>query len=228
MPSKNNIQEKDKILQGYFSEANPVRILSDFLEGSHYSLRTLRRRIKDKIVIRSYNHNGKFYTVPILAKFNSNGIWINPVANFSLNGNLYQTIVFLIDKSSAGYTPNEISGILKIKPYDALSKLIKQQRLRKQKVLTRIIYFSIEEDIYLKQLSERNDKTESPAKVHLLEKDVTINVLAEIILINSLDIKLLKKSLQRKNKVICLGDIETIISRYELKKKRSDNCPGQS
>ncbi len=27
MPKENVIQEKDKILQGYFSEANPVRIL---------------------------------------------------------------------------------------------------------------------------------------------------------------------------------------------------------
>ena len=130
MPHKDIIQEKDKILQERFNEANPVRILSDLLEGSHYSLRTLRRRIKDKIVIRSYNHNGKFYTMPNLAKFNTYGIWTNPVANFSMYGNLYETIVFLIDKSSAGYSPGEISIILKIKPYDSLSKLLKQQRIR--------------------------------------------------------------------------------------------------
>ena len=224
MPHKDIIQEKDKILQERFNEANPVRILSDLLEGSHYSLRTLRRRIKDKIVIRSYNHNGKFYTMPNLAKFNTYGIWTNPVANFSMYGNLYETIVFLIDKSSAGYSPGEISIILKIKPYDSLSKLLKQQRIRKTKVSTRIIYFSNKEDIYLKQLSERNDKIESPNKVHLLEKDVIISVLAEIILTNSLDIKLLKKSLQRKNKVIRFGDIETVISCYGLKKKRPNSC----
>ena len=198
--------------------------MSDLLEGSHYSLRTLRRRIKDKIVIRSYNHNGKFYTMPNLAKFNTYGIWTNPVANFSMYGNLYETIVFLIDKSSAGYSPGEISIILKIKPYDSLSKLLKQQRIRKTKVSTRIIYFSNKEDIYLKQLSERNDKIESPNKVHLLEKDVIISVLAEIILTNSLDIKLLKKSLQRKNKDIRFGDIETVISCYGLKKKRPNSC----
>ena len=224
MPHKDIIQEKDKILQERFNEANPVRILSDLLEGSHYSLRTLRRRIKDKIVIRSYNHNGKFYTMPNLAKFNTYGIWTNPVANFSMYGNLYETIVFLIDKSSAGYSPGEISIILKIKPYDSLSKLLKQQRIRKTKVSTRIIYFSNKEDIYLKQLSERNDKIESPNKVHLLEKDVIISVLAEIILTNSLDIKLLKKSLQRKNKDIRFGDIETVISCYGLKKKRPNSC----
>jgi len=224
MPNVNIIQERDKILQECFNEINPVRILSDLLEGSHYSLRTLRRRIKNKIVIRSYNHNGKYYTVPKLAKFNSYGIWTNPVANFSMYGNLYETIIILIDRSSAGYSPGEISIILKIKPYDSLSKLIKQQRIRKIKVSTRIIYFSNKEEIYLKQLSERNDKTESLNEIHLLEKDVIINVLAEIILTNSLDIKLLKKSLQRKNKVISFGDIKTIISRYGFKKKRSDNC----
>ena len=222
MPNVNIIQERDKILQECFNETNPVRILSDLLEGSHYSLRTLRRRIKNKTVIRSYNHNGKFYTVPKLAKFNSNGIWINPVANFSMYGNLYETIIFLIDKSSAGYSPGEISIILKIKPYDALSKLIKQQKIRKEKISTRIIYFSIKEEIYLKQISEHNDKSESLTNVHLLEKDVIISVLAEIILTNSLDIKLLKKSLQRKNKVISFGDIDKIILRYGLKKKRSD------
>ena len=224
MPNVNIIQERDKILQECFNEANPVRILSDLLVGSHYSLRTLRRRIKNKIVIRSYNHNGKFYTMPNLAKFNSYGIWTNPAANFSMYGNLYETIVFLIDKSSAGYSPGEISIILKIKPYDSLSKLIKQQRIRKIKVSNRIIYFSIKEEIYLKQLSERKDKIESLNKIHLSEKDVIISVLAEIILTNSLDIKLLKKSLQRRNKIISFGDIETIIFRYGFKKKRSDSC----
>lgn len=222
MPNVNIIQERDKILQECFNETNPVRILSDLLEGSHYSLRTLRRRIKNKTVIRSYNHNGKFYTMPNLVKFNSYGIWINPVANFSMYGNLYETIIFLIDKSSAGCSPGEISIILKIKPYDALSKLIKQQKIRKEKISTRIIYFSIKEEIYLKQLSEHNDKTESLNEIHLLEKDVIISVLAEIILTNSLDIKLLKKSLQRKDKVISFGDIETIVLRYGFKKKRSD------
>ena len=74
MPNVNIIQERDKILQECFNETNPVRILSDLLEGSHYSLRTLRRRIKNKTVIRSYNHNGKFYTMPKFAKFNSYGI----------------------------------------------------------------------------------------------------------------------------------------------------------
>ena len=143
-------------------------------------------------------------------------------------GNLYETIIFLIDKCSAGYSPGEISIILKIKPYDALSKLIKQRKIRKEKISTRIIYFSIKEEIYSKQLSEHNDKIESQNEIHLLEKDIIINVLAEIILTNSLDIKLLKKSLQRKNKVISFDDIEIIISRYGLKKKRSDNCPGQS
>ena len=68
--------------------------------------------------------------MPNLAKFNTYGIWTNPVANFSMYGNLYETIVFLIDKSSAGYSPGEISIILKIKPYDSLSKLLKQQRIR--------------------------------------------------------------------------------------------------
>lgn len=222
MPNINIIQERDKILQECFNETKPVRILSDLLERSHYSLRTLRRRIKNKIVIRSYNNNGKFYTMPKFAKFNLNGIWVNPVANFSMYGNLYETIVFLIDQSSAGYSPGEISIILKIKPYDALSKLIKQQKIRKEKISTRIIYFSIKEEIYLKQLSEHNDKSESLTNVYLLEKDVIISVLAEIILTNSLDIKLLKKSLQRKNKVISFGDIDTIILRYGLKKKRSD------
>ena len=222
MPNVNIIQERDKILQECFNETNPVRILSDLLEGSHYSLRTLRRRIKNKTVIRSYNNNGKFYTMPKFAKFNSNGIWINPVANFSMYGNLYETIIFLIDKSSAGYSPGEISIILKIIPYDALSKLIKQQKIRKGKISTRVIYFSIKEEIYLKQISEHNDKIESLNEIHLLEKDVIISVLAEIILTNSLDIKLLKKFLQRKNKVISFGDIETIILRYGLKKKRSD------
>lgn len=228
MPHKDNIQEKDKILQKCFDEANPVKLLSDLLEGSRYSLRTLRRRIKDKIVIRSYNHNGKFYTVPNLAKFNTYGIWTNPKASFSMYGNLYETIIFLIDKSPAGYSPGELSIILKIKPYDALSKLIKQQRIRKKKISTHIIYFSIKEEIYLKQLSESNDKTGGQNKVTVLEKDVIISILVEIVRTNSLDINLLKKSLQRRNNVISVDDIETIISRYGLKKKRSDICSKES
>jgi len=34
MPNVNIIQERDKILRECFNETNPVRILSDLLEGS--------------------------------------------------------------------------------------------------------------------------------------------------------------------------------------------------
>lgn len=216
-------QNVDKLIN-CFDKNNPVRILFYLLEKNQCSLRTLQRRIKSTNVIRSYNHNGKFYTMPFLTNFNKNGIWHHNLASFSKWGNLYDTIVFLINKSFAGYSTKEISAILKTKIYDALSILSKQHRIKRIKIATNNIYFSVKDDIYLKQYENRKKEYEKETKLyHLPQKDLIIKILVEIVLNNTIEIKKLEEVFRKKGVLVSSPDIQAVILHYGLKKKLSNS-----
>ena len=49
------------------------------------SIATARRRLKAWSAYTSYNHNGRYYTLPEIAEFDDNGLWRHQSVFQSLN-----------------------------------------------------------------------------------------------------------------------------------------------
>lgn len=62
----------------------------------------------------SFNHNGRYYTLPGIPQFDQNGIWKYQTILFSKYGNLKQTIIQLIIQSDKGLSAKEIAQVVKI------------------------------------------------------------------------------------------------------------------
>jgi hypothetical protein len=60
------------------------------------SIATARRRLKAWRAYTSYNHNGRYYTLPEIADFDENGLWQYQGVFFSKHGNLKQTLAHLL------------------------------------------------------------------------------------------------------------------------------------
>ncbi len=76
--------------------------LDDLAMSLHCSKRTVQRRLAKLKTIRSYNRNGRYYTLEGIAKFDADGLWRYRGTYFSRFGNLTQTFVQLVRMSAAG------------------------------------------------------------------------------------------------------------------------------
>ena len=57
------------------------------------SLVTARRRLRQWKAYTSYNQNGRYYVLPDIAKFDTDGLWRHQDILFSQHGNLKQTVI---------------------------------------------------------------------------------------------------------------------------------------
>ncbi|MBC8485034.1 MAG: hypothetical protein ISS17_09355 [Bacteroidales bacterium] len=206
----------------YFIEDFPVQTFDELKIKSGCQSRTLQRKIKSGNLLASYNKNARFYTVPNLCHFNHYGIWNFEQILFSKYGNLFETIIALIDKSLEGYTSKELSIIIEVKADDALRVLWLKERLRRQKTGSNNVYFSIQEDLFMLQLSAREQQSSSTVQTLALpDYQRTIAVLVEIILQDSIVAEKLQQGVVKRNVEISIAGIQSVIEHYQLKKKRN-------
>ena len=76
------------------------------------SVRCARTHLKSWKTMSSYNHNGGYYTLPGIPKFDHHGLWHHPKASFSQYGTLKQTMIQLVTQSEAGLLGRQIGEIL--------------------------------------------------------------------------------------------------------------------
>jgi len=163
--------------------------------------------------------NSKFYTLPKFAEFDNYGIWSFQNIIFSTHGNLYQTVIHLVNQSQIGYTSNELSTIIRLKTDDALRILWKQDRLQREKHISQYVYYSHEQDKFNAQKIHRQQSTNIIRPNQFpKDKDITIAVLVTIIHQNTLDINTLLNNIDNQDIEVTSREIANIIELYDLKK----------
>jgi len=213
-------EEKVNVLIECFVEANPVQTFEDLKTKSGWTSITLYRKIKACNLLVSYNQNSKFYTLSKLAHFNYSGIWNYKQILFSKHGNLFNTIITLINNSIRGYTAKEMTAIIEVKADDALRILWRSNRIQKQKTGSSNVYFSINPELFSQQVLVRQQQVPVSLSTLLLsDNQLIIAVLVEVIQQDSLDCKILYKGIKKQNITISIEQIEQVIELYQLKKK---------
>jgi hypothetical protein len=203
-----------------FNEKIPTQTIDNMLNRCNCSLRTMRRKIKVHGLICSYNKNSAFYTVPNLVKFNRYGIWHHDSASFSKWGNLYETIIQLIDQSEMGFTSGELKSVLKIRVYDPLRVLSEKKQIEKKEIDSKNVYVSTKADLRQAQIIKRKLSVKQDS-FKLPEPDVIIAILLELLLGKLPTPRKICNKLMKKGITITAITIEKVIDYYQLKKKLS-------
>jgi transposase len=141
------------------------------------SIHTARRRLKQWQAANSYNHNGRYYTLPDVPEFDGNGLWRWLGVYFSRYGNLKQTVVALVQRSPAGLDAGELRSLLGLDPRSFLSAFASDPRLRREKTQGQFVYYSADAAVYSGQRQRRSllqatgrEPTPSEAIAILVEK----------------------------------------------------------
>lgn len=138
---------------------------------------TVRRRLKKWGAYTSYNHNGRYYVLPDIPRFDSNGLWSYEGIRFSRNGTLTRSAVHLVESSDAGMPASELSKLLGCEMHPILSRLTKSGALKRKLYSGRNIYFSTRSCKFVTQNRARG--LVAPVVAKILSGETAIMLLVE-------------------------------------------------
>jgi len=125
------------------------------------SVRTIQRITNPLDMIRSYDHNGRYFSMERLAEFNSYGIWEYHRVHFSRFGNLKNTLVGIIDHSPQGMEAPQIREVLGVDTRSFLSQYKAVSQVKREKLGGHYVYFSSDQDKFSAQRLRRMQTIEA-------------------------------------------------------------------
>lgn len=127
-----------------FLRLKKIATLTELTLHLQCSTRTVQRRLADYKAFNSYNHNGRYYTLPETPTFDTHGLWRYRNVFFSRHGNLPETFVELVRNSPAGLTAAEAGELLGLRPSSFLWSLRAHPALKREKYQGLYVYLASE------------------------------------------------------------------------------------
>ncbi len=186
------------------------------------SVRTVQRVISPLDTIRSYDHNGRYFSLEKLARFDSIGIWEYNNIHFSKFGTLKSTLVAIINNSTRGMDASQIKDVLGMDTRSFLFQYKDVSGIKREKIGNHYVYFSSDKNRFSEQLANREQGLVSPAKAPL-EGIAAIRVLVETIKYPDFTFEQLSKHLSTQGLKIKPQVIEDFFIFYGIEKKTPDS-----
>lgn len=196
-----------------------VLTLSQVSKTHGCSIRTVQRQFAELAVLRSYNKNSRYYTLPAIPKFNVHGIWPYRDILFSKYGNLRQTVKHMILASEDGLSGNEIGDIVNLIPRSFMHHFQDVGGIFREKHGGVYIYFSNDPTIYARQIIKRVQADD----VKRISNAIAIKILVVYIKHPELSEDELSSILRREQNVnVSPSMITKLLSFHGLLKKTRD------
>lgn len=112
---------------------------------------TVYRKLRQLSYRSSYSHHGKYYTLNELVRFDPLGLWKYDDARFSKYGTLIKTAEALITSAEKGYSLSELHAIVGVEVKEVALTLLRQNRVHRELIGGRYVYFSSAQPIQRKQ-----------------------------------------------------------------------------
>ena len=122
---------------------------------------TVFRKLAPLDHLTSYSHRGSFYTLPAMAQFDAQGLWLARGAWFSRQGTLLETAETFVRESSAGYHAAELEACLHVPVKDALRQLTQAGRIHRAEHAGLYLYTALSRNRRQEQLAARHALAES-------------------------------------------------------------------
>ena len=116
---------------------------------------TVFRKLAELPYLTSYSHRGKYYALESSCQFDANGLWSHGGIRFSTHGTLLETCRQFVERAPAGYSANELGGVLHVQTRQTLLHLLHRHRIEREKLGGLLIYFALERTERERQISAR-------------------------------------------------------------------------
>jgi hypothetical protein len=175
------------------------------------------RRLK---YLRSYNHNGRYYTHGDPTRFDRFGLYSVGDVHFSRDRTLGDTLKRLVRESQAGRTQRELQELLRVRVQVLLLEAVRREEIRRERVAGFFLYLHSDPAIGQSQLQRRRERIvarqsrdEAGAGV---DDEVIIQVLLSLIRHPGSRPADVVRALRGHSPPILLEQVVEIFARYEL------------
>lgn len=204
---------EDKVLEAF--KRQTVITLEQLVSMQNCSAITARRKLKKWQTYTSINHNGRYYTLPQIPVFDTNGLWRYQGILFSKHGNLKQTIIALITGSSKGLSGVEIAELVGIAANSSfLSQFKNVPGITREKLKGRFVYLSGRPDIYKRQKQRLDVSSPTDAQA--------VTILVQLIKHPKADVKQLAAYVSEQGVSLEPSIISAFLRSHDLLKKISN------
>lgn len=107
---------------------------------------------------RSYNQNGRYYTLYIASRFDRLGLYSFEGICFSVDGSLLDTVRRLVHEAKAGMTHRELQQQLQLRVHNTVLELWRSQQISRESVSGFFIYLHPDTTVRQAQLSRRQQQ----------------------------------------------------------------------
>jgi hypothetical protein len=194
-------------------EKQPCWRIEPLAAELEYSVPSVRRFLSTAGYYSSYTHNGVWYTLGSVPRFDREGLWFFSDIGFSRVGTMMNTLVALVSKSSKGMTAKELGEKLHCHCHDMLFDLVRNGKLQRCKMGRANIYIANDVDIAaIQRKAATSPDTQLPAEIAVL-------ILVEFINKPGSSFAQLSKAISQSKKVtVSAAQIESLFSRLGVKK----------
>ena len=195
-----------------------ILTLGEVAELIQSSIHTARRRLKEWQAHTSYNQNGRYYALPEVPEFDADGLWRWRGVFFSRYGNLKQTVVELIRRSSAGLDAGEMGSLLGLDPRSFLSSFADHPQIKREKTQGRFVYYCADRSVYSRQQQRRSVLSAEGRQPTAFE---AIAILVEKIKHPALSNEALSRRLKKQKLSVEPETIKNLFARHGLAVKKT-------
>jgi hypothetical protein len=179
-----------------------------------YSIPSVRRFLAEVGYYSSFTHNGAWYALRSIPRFDSDGLWFHSDVGFSRVGSLTHALVDLITKSSVGMSAEQLGTKLLCRCHSVLVQLCRQDRLQRHRIGSSYVYLAPDPGIAAVQ----RQTSESLASV-ALPAEIAVLILVEFIRKPNSSFEQLARAISRnKGVVVRVSQIERLFEQHGLKK----------
>ncbi len=177
------------------------------------------RRLRELDYISSYSHGGRYYTLPSVANFDSDGLWFCDDVGFSQFGNLKETVIQLVEQSIAGKTHVELEKQLRLRVHNTLLDLVRSKKITREVFEGVFVYLSTGVNRAQQQIAHRQEGRRDSTQ-EVLPDGIVIEVVAEIIRSNrvQIDQSTILSRLAARGIRITPSQLSQLCTRLDLKK----------
>ena len=191
------------------------------------SVQTVFRHLKNVPYRRSYNHNGMYYTLHKLDRYDQFGLWTWKGIHFSIDGSLKLTVRRMVREAETGASHRELQARLHIRAHNSLLHLVKNNEIRREEVDGHFVYLHPDTEILETQLAQRREMLADHAFACEITDAVVIQVLLILIRYPGSRVGDVARRLKGYSPPITLRHVQVVFDRYSLDDVRGKKGPSR-
>ncbi len=204
-------------------ESRIVATLNEVQAALHGASRATAFRYLAQIPYRrSYNYNGRHYTLYEPSRYDRFGLWSRAGVHFSVDGTLRATVRRLVHEAEAGLTHRELQDRLRVRVRTTLLDLLAKGEITRERLAEVFVHLHVEPALRQAQMQRRQEWLtvhEAAAADSELSDSVIIQVLLSLVRHPGAQPAEVVRYLHGLAPPLSLSQVQAVFTRFELGEK---------